>query len=90
MDKIVAQGFNRILGFRDVGSGEYSLGKEDQPTPGIRRGTELYDSTVDNLKKPGIVVMYHIIRKRTLSTSFQAAMSATLPMYDQITSHPVV
>jgi hypothetical protein len=40
-------------------AGEYSLGKEDQPTPDVRTGTELYDSTVNNLADPTISVTYH-------------------------------
>jgi hypothetical protein len=101
VNKIVAQGFNRNFGFRDVNpnaltmygkgvyfavnssyssahrysepntrgeqhmflcrvlAGEYSKGEEDQDTPGVRRGTELYDSTVDDLENPEIFVTYH-------------------------------
>ena len=39
--------------------GEYCQGKKDQPTPDVRHGTELYDSTVDNVSKPEIFVVYH-------------------------------
>ncbi len=40
-------------------AGEYSLGKQDQLTAGVRKGAELFDSTVDNLKNPEIFVTYH-------------------------------
>ena len=99
VDKIVADGFNRTFGFKEVNPnamtiygkgvyfavnskysvdytspnssgerrmflcrvlvGEYCLGREDQPTPDVRRGTELYDSTVNNLEDPTIFVTYH-------------------------------
>jgi poly [ADP-ribose] polymerase 10/14/15 len=99
MNKIVAHGFNRIFGYKEVNRkamtiygkgvyfavnskysidytspnssgerhmflcrvlvGEYCLGREDQPTPDVRRGTELYDSTVNNLEAPTIFVTYH-------------------------------
>jgi poly [ADP-ribose] polymerase 10/14/15 len=99
VDKIVADGFNRTFGFKEVNPnamtiygkgvyfavnskysvdytspnssgerhmflcrvlvGEYCLGREDQPTPDVRRGTELYDSTVNNLEAPTIFVTYH-------------------------------
>ena len=39
--------------------GEYCLGREDQPTPDVRRGTERYDSTVNNLQDPTIFVTYN-------------------------------
>jgi len=99
VDKIVARGFNRIFGFKEVNRnamtkygkgvyfavnskysldytspnsrgerhmflcrvlvGEYCLGREDQPTPDVRSGTELYDSTVNNLQDPTIFVTYN-------------------------------
>jgi hypothetical protein len=99
VDKIVAHGFNRIYGFKEVNKdantfygkgvyfavtskysvdytsansrgerhmfmcrvlvGEYCLGRKDQPTPDVRRGTELFDSTVNNLTDPTIFVTYH-------------------------------
>jgi poly [ADP-ribose] polymerase 10/14/15 len=99
VDKIVAHGFNRIFGYKEVNwnavtvygkgvyfavnskysvdytspnsrgerhmflcrvlVGEYCKGNEDQPTPDVRSGTELYDSTVNNLKDPTIFVTYH-------------------------------
>jgi poly [ADP-ribose] polymerase 10/14/15 len=99
VDKIVAHGFNRIFGFKEVNRnamtmygkgvyfavnskysldyttlntrgerhmflcrvlvGEYCLGREDQPTPDVRTGTELYDSTVNNLQAPTIYVTYN-------------------------------
>jgi len=39
--------------------GEYCQGKQDQPTPDVRHGTDLYDSTVDNVSNPEIFVAYH-------------------------------
>jgi poly [ADP-ribose] polymerase 10/14/15 len=39
--------------------GEYCEGREDQPTPDVRSDTEIYDSTVNNLKDPTIYVTYH-------------------------------
>ena len=39
--------------------GEYCQGKKDQPTPDVRHGTDLYDSTVDNVSNPQIFVAYH-------------------------------
>ena len=39
--------------------GEYCQGRQDQPTPDVRKGTDLYDSTVDDVKKPEIFVTYH-------------------------------
>jgi len=39
--------------------GEYCQGKQDQPTPDVRHGTDLYDSTVDNVNTPQIFVAYH-------------------------------
>ena len=39
--------------------GEYCLGRKDQPTPDVRQGTELFDSTVDDVNKPEIFVTYH-------------------------------
>jgi hypothetical protein len=99
VDKIVAHGFNRIFGFKEVNRhamtkfgkgvyfavnskysvdytspnsrgerhmflwrvlvGEYCLGREDQPTPDVRSGTERYDSTVNILEAPTIFVTYH-------------------------------
>ena len=99
--KIVAQGFNRNFGFKEINEnaltmygkgvyfavdasyssshryskpngageqqmfacrvlvGEYCQGKQDQPTPDVRHGTDLYDSTVDDVNKPEIFVAYH-------------------------------
>ena len=39
--------------------GDYCQGREDQPTPDVRWGKELYDSTVNNLADPTIFVTYH-------------------------------
>ena len=39
--------------------GEYSQGRQDQPTPDVRQGAVLYDSTVDDVNKPEIFVVYH-------------------------------
>ncbi len=39
--------------------GEYCLEREDQPTPDVRSGTQLYDSTVNNLEAPTIFVTYN-------------------------------
>ena len=99
MNKIVAQGFNRIFWFKEVNEkamtrygkgvyfavnskysvdytspnsrgerhmflcrvlvGDYCQGREDQPSPDVRWGTELYDSTVNHLADPTIFVTYH-------------------------------
>jgi hypothetical protein len=48
--------------------GEYCLGREDQHTPDVRRGTELYDSTVNDLEAPRSLSRT-MIRKRTRNTS---------------------
>jgi hypothetical protein len=39
--------------------GEYCQGRKDQPTPDVRQGFDLYDSTVDDVNKPSIFVVYH-------------------------------
>ena len=39
--------------------GEYCLGIEDQLKPDVRRGTERYDSTVNDLQAPTIFVTYN-------------------------------
>ena len=39
--------------------GEYSQGRQDQPTPDVRQGAVLYDTTVDDVNKPEIFVVYH-------------------------------
>jgi poly [ADP-ribose] polymerase 10/14/15 len=99
VDKIVAHGFNRTFGFKEVNPnamtmygkgvyfalnskysvdytspnstgerhmflcrvlvGEYCLGRKDQPPPDVRRGTERYDSTVNDLEAPTVFVTYH-------------------------------
>ena len=77
VDKIVAVGFNRTFGFKELnpnamtryGKGSYFAvnskysvdytGREDQPTPDVRRGTERYDSTVNNLEAPTIFVTFY-------------------------------
>ncbi len=48
--------------------GGYCQGKKDQPTPDVRQGTELYDSTVDNVNTPQIFVAPDV-RRRTRNTS---------------------
>ena len=39
--------------------GEYCLGKRDALTPDVRKGYQLYDSTVNNMADPSIYVTYH-------------------------------
>jgi poly [ADP-ribose] polymerase 10/14/15 len=102
--EIVAQGFNRNYGFKEVNKnaltlygkgvyfavnssysashryskpnsvneqvmfmcrvlvGEYCQGREDQPKPDVRTGTDLYDSTVDNLSVPEIFVIFNDVQ----------------------------
>jgi poly [ADP-ribose] polymerase 10/14/15 len=104
VSEIVAQGFNRNYGFKEVNKealtmygkgvyfavnssysashryskpnsvneqvmfmcrvlvGEYCQGKEDQPKPDVRTGTDLYDSTVDNLGVPEIFVIFNDVQ----------------------------
>jgi len=44
--------------------GKYCQGWQDQPTHNVRKGTvtDLYDSVVDDVKKPEISVIYHDTR----------------------------
>ena len=39
--------------------GEYCLGKRDALTPDVRKGYQLYDSTVNKIDDPLIFVTYH-------------------------------
>lgn len=39
--------------------GEFCLGKRDALTPDVREGHRLYDTTVNDIKQPGIYVTYH-------------------------------
>ena len=39
--------------------GEYCLGKRDALVPDTRKGNQLYDTTVNDMKNPGIFVTYH-------------------------------
>ena len=39
--------------------GEFCLGKNDAPAPDVRKGHQLYDSTVNDMKHPSIFVAYH-------------------------------
>ena len=55
-----AQGWQTIFAVRCV-VGEWSQGVRDGLTPGIRDDSKnlLYDTTVDDMKKPSIFVTYH-------------------------------
>ena len=39
--------------------GEYCQGKNDALVPDVRKGNQLYDTTVNDPKNPGIFVTYH-------------------------------
>ena len=39
--------------------GEYCRGKRDQLVPDVRSGSQLYDTTVDNMGNPSIFVTYN-------------------------------
>ena len=39
--------------------GVYCLGKQDALTPDVRKGHQLYDTTVNEMKNPLIYVTYH-------------------------------
>lgn len=53
-----AKGVQHMFACRVV-VGEYCKGKRDALTPDVRRGHQLYDSTVNDLKHPEIFVTYH-------------------------------
>ena len=53
-----ASGQQRIFMTRVV-VGEFCRGRQDALTPDVRRGDELYDSTVDDVADPSIFVAYH-------------------------------
>merc|ERR1712070_990657 len=39
--------------------GEFCTGRRDALTPDVRKGHQLYDTTVNNVKNPAIFVTYH-------------------------------
>ena len=53
-----AQGLQHMFLCRVV-VGEYCQGQRDALTPSVRRGDLLYDSTVDNMRNPGMFITYH-------------------------------
>jgi len=53
-----AKGIQYMFASRVV-VGEYCLGKRDAPAPDVRKGHQLYDSTVNDTNSPGIFVTYH-------------------------------
>merc|ERR1719440_1302060 len=53
-----ASGVQRIFLCRVV-VGEYCQGRKDAVAPDVRAGHTLYDTTVDNMRQPGIFVTYH-------------------------------
>jgi len=52
------KGFQHMFLCR-VTVGEFCLGKNDAPAPDVRKGHQLYDSTVNDMKHPSIFVAYH-------------------------------